>query len=81
MNRDGTRGGLRGIPGMPPTLLDPPPGDAFAERNRYALAIDYEQMPPMFRISDTHSAATWLLDPRAPHAEPPFSAEFRETAR
>ena len=81
VNRDGTRGGLRGIPGMPPTLLDPPPGDAFAERNRYALAIDYEQMPPMFRISDTHSAATWLLDPRAPHVEPPFSAEFRETAR
>lgn len=57
---------LRAIPGMPPNLVDPPPGDAFACRNEYALAIDYEQAPPMFRISDTHYAATWLLDPRAP---------------
>lgn len=57
---------LRAIPGMPPSLVDPPPGDAFACRNEYALAIDYEQAPPMFRISDTHYAATWLLDPRAP---------------
>ncbi|MCC8161988.1 MAG: ABC transporter ATP-binding protein, partial [Lachnospiraceae bacterium] len=44
---------LRSIPGMPPQLLDPPPGDAFAERNEYALAIDYEQEPPMFRVTDT----------------------------
>ncbi len=55
-------GELRGIPGMPPTLLDPPPGDAFAERNQYAMKIDYERMPPMFPVSETHSAATWLLD-------------------
>ena len=65
-------GELRPIPGMPPSLLDPPPGDAFAERNEYALAIDYEQMPPMFPVSDTHFAATWLLDPRAPRVEPPI---------
>lgn len=57
---------LRSIPGMPPSLLDPPPGDAFAVRNEYALAIDYEEMPPMFDISETHKAATWLLDERAP---------------
>ncbi len=57
---------LYAIPGMPPSLLDPPKGDAFACRNEYALAIDYEEMPPMFRISDTHYAATWLLDERAP---------------
>lgn len=81
MERDGKRGELRGIPGMPPTLLDPPPGDAFAERNRHALAIDYEEMPPMFRISDTHSAATWLLDPRAPLVAPPSFAGFRENVR
>lgn len=55
------------IPGMPPSLIDPPQGDAFACRNEYALAIDYDEAPPMFRISDTHYAATWLLDPRAPH--------------
>jgi oligopeptide transport system ATP-binding protein len=60
------------IPGMPPSLLDPPSGDAFAERNEYALAIDYEKMPPMFPVSDTHLAATWLLDPRAPRIDPPI---------
>ncbi len=59
------------IPGMPPSLIDPPKGDAFACRNEYALAIDYEEMPPMFQITDTHFAATWLLDPRAPQIEPP----------
>ena len=42
------------IPGMPPTLIDPPKGDAFACRNEYALNIDYEEMPPMFKITDTH---------------------------
>ena len=57
---------LQTIPGMPPTLLHPPKGDAFACRNPYALAIDYEEEPPMFRVSDTHYAATWLLDERAP---------------
>ena len=63
------------IPGMPPTLIDPPPGDAFACRNEYALAIDYEEMPPMFRISDTHYAATWLLDERAPAVPSPIGGE------
>ncbi len=57
---------LKTIPGMPPTLINPPRGDAFACRNVYALAIDYEEQPPMFRISDTHYAATWLEDARAP---------------
>lgn len=60
------------LPGMPPTLIDPPKGDVFAERNEYALAIDYEEEPPMFQISDTHYAATWLLDPRAPKITPPI---------
>ena len=63
---------LPAIPGLPPTLIDPPPGDAFAPRNAYALQIDYEEEPPMFRISDTHFAATWLLDPRAPKIECPI---------
>lgn len=60
------KGKLYTIPGMPPTMVNPPKGDAFACRNEYALEIDYEQEPPMFRITDTHYAATWLLDPRAP---------------
>lgn len=63
------------IPGMPPTLIDPPAGDAFACRNEYALAADYEEMPPMFRITDTHYAATWLLDPRAPEITPPIGGK------
>ncbi|MEG0876587.1 MAG: ABC transporter ATP-binding protein [Oscillospiraceae bacterium] len=54
------------IPGAPPSLIDPPPGDAFASRNEFALDIDYREMPPMFKISETHYAATWLLDERAP---------------
>ena len=62
---------LHAIPGMPPVLIDPPRGDAYACRNEYALAIDYEKEPPMFRISDTHYAATWLLDARAPEIKPP----------
>lgn len=72
-------GKLSYIPGMPPDLLDPPSGDAFAARNPYALAIDYAQMPPMFRVSDTHYAATWLLDERAPKITPPIA--LRERSR
>ena len=62
---------LEAIPGTPPNMIYPPVGDAFADRNKYALKIDYELQPPMFRISDTHSAATWLLHPDAPHVDPP----------
>ena len=66
---------LKTIPGMPPTLIDPPAGDAFACRNEYALEIDYHQQPPMFQITDTHYAATWLLDPRAPKVESPMGGK------
>ena len=62
---------LYAIPGPPPDLLDPPQGDAFAPRNPYAMAIDLEQEPPFFKISPTHSAATWLLAPGAPKVELP----------
>lgn len=66
------------IPGMPPTLIDPPKGDAYAPRNEYALGIDYEEMPPMFKITDTHYAATWLLDKRAPKIIPPVGGKYFE---
>lgn len=52
---------LDAIPGTPPNLVHPPKGDAFAERNRYALKIDYEYEPPEFTLSPTHKASTWLL--------------------
>ncbi|MEA4926109.1 MAG: ABC transporter ATP-binding protein [Syntrophomonadaceae bacterium] len=71
---------LTGIPGMPPIMLDPPPGDAFAVRNQFALEIDYQEAPPMFRISPTHSAATWLLDERAPEIRPPIFPKRRAGA-
>ena len=65
------------IPGSPPNLLHEKPGDAFAPRNRFALNIDDEIDPPMFKISDTHYAATWLLDPRAPKVEMPLELKER----
>ena len=64
------------IPGSPPNLLHAVSGDAFAPRNQFALKIDQRAEPPMFRVSDTHYAATWLLDERAPRVEMP--AELRE---
>jgi oligopeptide transport system ATP-binding protein len=60
------------IEGIPPDLTDPPVGDAFAARNKYALAIDFIEAPPLFKISETHYAKTWLMDPRAPRIEPPI---------
>ena len=62
---------LYAIPGSPPDLLDPPVGDAFALRSDVALAIDRVKEPPMFEVSPTHFAATWLLDPRAPKVPVP----------
>ena len=70
-------GSLYTIPGTPPDLLNPPKGDAFALRSDYALDIDFEEMPPMFAVSNTHAAATWLLDERAPKVEPPEEIQKR----
>ena len=66
-----TKEKLEAIPGTPPNMILPPKGDAFAPRNHYALQIDYEEQPPMFQVSPTHWAATWLLHPDAPKVEPP----------
>ena len=62
----GKRERLYSIPGNPPNLLSQIKGDAFAPRNKYALAIDYEEEPPKFQITDTHYVYSWLEDPRAP---------------
>lgn len=69
---------LPSIPGTPPDLLNPPVGDAFAPRNEYALEIDLKQQPPFFKVSNTHYAATWLLDPRAPEVIPPAAIAKRQ---
>lgn len=65
------------IPGSPPNLLNKVEGDAFAERNAYALNIDYRVEPPMFKVTDTHYAATWLLHEKAPKLDMPEELQAR----
>lgn len=65
------------IPGSPPNLSLDLKGDAFAPRNAYALEIDFEKEPDMFKVSDTHYAKTWLLHPDAPSVEPPANIQRR----
>ena len=62
---------LYSIPGTPPSLFNEIKGDAFAPRNPYAMEIDFVKEPPMFKVSETHYAKTWLLDPRAPKVKRP----------
>ena len=68
---------LESIPGTPPNMIYPPKGDAFAARNKYALEIDFELEPPLFEITPTHYAATWLLHPNAPKVEMPAIIKAR----
>jgi oligopeptide transport system ATP-binding protein len=62
---------LFSIEGTPPNLFQEVHGDAFAARNPHPLKIDFVKRPPVFKVSDTHYARTWLLDPRAPKTDPP----------
>lgn len=71
---------LYSISGTPPSLFKEINGDAFAPRNKFALAIDYKYEPPMFKVSDTHYAKTWLLDSRAPKIERPKQLELLKHA-
>lgn len=73
----GEEGKLTAIPGTPSDLTNPPKGDAFALRSDYAMKIDFEQEPPMFKVSDTHYVKSWLLHPNAPKVEPPASVKAR----
>ncbi|CEH32712.1 ABC transporter ATP-binding protein [Romboutsia lituseburensis] len=69
---------LYNIPGTPPDLMNPPKGDAFALRSEFAIKLDHLAEPPMFKISDTHYAATWLLHPLAKKVERPLNIERRK---
>lgn len=76
---------LYSIKGAPPSLFSEIRGDAFAPRNPQALKIDFEQRPPFFKVSPTHYARTWLMDPRAPRVDPPAAirrlrSRWKETA-
>ena len=62
---------LYSITGTPPSLYNKIVGDPFAPRNPYCLKIDTMVEPPMFKVTDTHYAKTWLLDPRSPRIEKP----------
>ena len=62
---------LYSITGTPPSLYNTIVGDPFAPRNPYCLKIDTLKDAPMFQVSETHFAKTWLLDPRAPKIEKP----------
>jgi len=62
---------LYSITGTPPSLYNQITGDAFAPRNPYCLKIDTLAEPPMFQVTETHFAKTWLLDPNAPKIEKP----------
>ena len=66
---------LYSISGTPPNLFNAVQGDAFAPRNPRALKIDFVQEPPEFRVSPTHTASTWLLDPRSPKLDPPAAIQ------
>lgn len=71
---------LLAIPGSPPDLTRPPKGDAFAARSDYALAIDFKEAPPWFKVSPTHFVRSWLLDERAPEVEPPEMVKRKHRA-
>ena len=70
-------GACRWTPRVPTPILDEVRGDTLAERNQYARKSAYERMRPMFPVSETHSAATWLLDERAPAVTPPVTIKRR----
>ena len=74
---------LYSIKGTPPNLFKEIKGDAFAPRNQYALKIDFVERPPFFKVTDSHFARTWLLDPKAPKVDPPevLQAFFEEGRR
>lgn len=67
---------LFNIVGTPPNLFAEIRGDAFAPRNPQALKIDFVKRPPYFKVTPTHKAKTWLLDPRAPKIEPPAAVKM-----
>jgi peptide/nickel transport system ATP-binding protein len=51
---------LESIPGVVPSLLDPPPGCRFAPRCRYAMAVCREAVPPLRDVGGGHKVACVL---------------------
>ncbi len=66
---------LPAIDGTPPNLFNKVTGDSFAPRNKKALNIDFLEEPPMFDVTPTHQAKTWMMDKRAPVMEQVIDVE------
>jgi peptide/nickel transport system ATP-binding protein len=71
---------LRGIPGLPPSLLNLPPGCPFAPRCPYAFQRCFADTPSLQSVTPSQSAACHLYPEH--HALPPLpgAATFPEVA-
>lgn len=57
---------LISIPGTPPDLFAPPKGCAFASRCEHCMKICKNHQPPVFEVTQGHTASCWLLHPDYP---------------
>ncbi|WP_054704209.1 ABC transporter ATP-binding protein [Bacillus sp. JCM 19041] len=62
---DDVRGELLPIGGTPPDLFDPPAGCPFAPRCEFAMDVCRNHMPAETAVTQSHTAACWLLDSRS----------------
>ncbi|TBL78140.1 ABC transporter ATP-binding protein [Paenibacillus thalictri] len=65
---------LQPIPGTPPDLFAPPKGCSFVARCPYAMKVCVDNDPDLIPVSETHTAACWLLHPGAPKVDRPTEA-------
>jgi peptide/nickel transport system ATP-binding protein len=70
---------LQGIPGRPPSLLDPPGGCRFRARCPFAHAECLEQ-PPFAEVEPGRSVACWKVAPPAKPAQPAPPEKLQEVA-
>lgn len=52
--------------------------DVYARYSKYAMEIDFLKQAPLFKVSDTHYAATWLLHKNAAKIEKPKIITMRK---
>lgn len=64
--KSGSKQRLVPIEGSPPDLMHPPKGCPFSPRCPHTMKVCLEKPVPMFKLSETHSSACWLLHKDAP---------------